>query len=102
MLDIRLISVFRDDLDLAARLVPKIHNLIHRENDAALITFSSTSQQDYTSQQGDDGSHVKRGGSSTTPENRRTSSSSSQQKRGRSSGERDKDRHGSNFKRHRK
>jgi hypothetical protein len=102
MLDIHLVSVFRDDLDLASRLVPKIHNLIHRENEAGLITFSSTSQQDYTSQQGDDGSYVKRGGSSTTPDNRCTPSSSSQQKRGLSSGERDKDRQGSNFKRHRR
>jgi hypothetical protein len=46
MLDIRLISVLGGDLDLAARLIPKIHDLLDSDLDAGIPNFSKPIDQD--------------------------------------------------------
>jgi len=52
LLDIRLVSVLSGDLDLAARLIPKIHDLLDSEIHAEIPDFTDSTIQDYTSHQG--------------------------------------------------
>lgn len=42
-----LLSVLSGDLDLAARLIPKIHDLLNGEDEAGFLSFSRSSQQNF-------------------------------------------------------
>lgn len=99
MLDIRLVSVLGGDLDIAARLIPKIHDLLDSDLDAGIPNFSEPFDQDYTSHQGGGGSKGKQkasGGSPSAPSNQNASSGSSPQKHGRASEDSNERRDGRN------
>jgi hypothetical protein len=89
LLDIRLVSVLSGDLDLAARLIPKIHDLLDSEIHAEIPDFTDSTIQDYTSHQGGGANKGKQrasGSSSSGRSNWTGSSGSSQGKHGRDSG----------------
>jgi len=104
-LNCRLLSVLSGDLDLAAFLIPKIHDLLNGEDEAGILSFSRPSQQNFVNDQGDEGLKGKKrasDGSSSTPINRNAPSGSSPQNHGRGSGESDRRGEGSSFKRPRR
>jgi hypothetical protein len=87
MLDIHLVSVLSGNLDLAARLIPKIHDLLDGE-DAGNPDFLGSRNQDFFSHHGGERSKGKQGasgGTSSALANRNAPSSSSPQKHGRGS-----------------
>jgi hypothetical protein len=75
LLDIRLVSVLSGDLDLAARLIPKIHNLLESEIHAEIPDFTDSTIQDHTSHQGGGANKGKQraSGSSSSGRSNRTS-----------------------------
>jgi len=88
MLDIHLVSVLSGNLDLAARLIPKIHDLLDGEV-AGNPAFLGSRNQDFFSHHGGEQSKGKQGtsgGTSSALTNRNAPSSSSPQKHGRGSG----------------
>ncbi len=89
LLDIRLVSVLSSNLDLAARLIPKIHDLLDSEIHAEIPDFTDSPIQNYTSHHGgraNKGKQRASGSSSSGRSNRTGSSGSSQGKRERDSG----------------
>jgi hypothetical protein len=87
MLDIHLVSVLSGNLDLAARMIPKIHYLLDGE-DAGNPAFLGSRNQDFFSHHGGERSKGKQGtsgGTSSALANRNAHSSSSSQKHGRGS-----------------
>jgi len=89
MLDVRLVSVLSGNLDLAARLIPKLHAALDEDNDSVDCTVTDPTSDHHTSHQGggeSKGKETASGGCSSGRANQYSRSGSSSRKRGRGSG----------------
>ncbi|PMD31496.1 hypothetical protein L207DRAFT_189309 [Hyaloscypha variabilis F] len=89
MLDVRLVSVLSGNLDLAARLIPKLHAVLDEDNDSVDCTVTDPTSDHHTSHQGgweSKGKETASGGCSSGRANQYSPSGSSPGKRGRGSG----------------
>ena len=105
-LDCRLLSVLNGNLDLAARLMPKIHNLLNEEDRLPSIgnsVFQHENRLSNVKSKGSNGKQMVSGDSSSAPTSKNGPSEGSPQKHGRGSEECDGQEEGnsSNCKRHR-
>lgn len=90
LLDIRLLSIVSGDLDLAARLLPKIHHLLNGDDTTGVLSLTNSLRKNTINDQDDEGSKGKQReseSSASAPGNRNSGSGSSPRKHGRGSGD---------------